>query len=258
MPVYDADEPWLTMAIESLIAQLYPRWELCLVDDASTRPHVRPLLAGFAARDARIRLRLLETNEGISGASNNGLALATGEFVGFVDHDDALTEDALYEVVKRLNADPATDFLYTDSDIRDSRGRRVRPFFKPDWSPDLFDSMNYVTHLAVFRRSLVEAVGALRKGFEGSQAYNLMLRVAESARAASRTSRCRSTPGARRRPRSWLSAATSSSTRPTPCCTTTSRRAAARTTRRRTASRRRCCAAAGGRSSPTTRTTTPT
>ena len=133
MPIYDADEPWLTMAIESLIAQLYPRWELCLVDDASTRPHVRPLLAGFAARDARIRLRLLETNEGISGASNHGLALATGEFVGFVDHDDALTEDALYEVVKRLNADPATDFLYTDHDIRDPLGRRVRPSFKPDW-----------------------------------------------------------------------------------------------------------------------------
>ena len=179
MPVYDADEPWLTMAIESLIAQLYPRWELCLVDDASTRPHVRPLLEGVAARDARIRLRLLETNEGISGASNHGLALATGEFVGFVDHDDALTEDALYEVVKRLNADPATDFLYTDSDIRDPRGRRVRPFFKPDWSPDLFDSMNYITHFAVFRRSLVEEVGALRKGFEGSQDYDLMLRVAE-------------------------------------------------------------------------------
>ena len=179
MPVYDADEPWLTMAIESLIAQLYPRWELCLVDDASTRPHVRPLLEGFAARDARIRLRLLEANEGISGASNHGLALATGEFVGFVDHDDALTEDALYEVVKRLNADPATDFLYTDHDITDTCGRRVFPFFKPDWSPDLFDSMNYVTHFAVFRRSLVEAVGALRKGFEGSQDYDLILRVAE-------------------------------------------------------------------------------
>jgi cellulose synthase/poly-beta-1,6-N-acetylglucosamine synthase-like glycosyltransferase len=133
MPVYDVDEPWLTMAIESLIAQLYPRWELCLADDASTRPHVRPLLDGFAARDARIRLRLLQTNERISGASNHGLALATGEFVGFVDHDDALTEDALYGVVQRLNADPGTDFLYTDYDIRDPRGRRVRPSFQPDW-----------------------------------------------------------------------------------------------------------------------------
>ena len=179
MPVYNVEEPWLRLAIDSMLAQLYPEWELCVVDDASTSTRVRPLLEEYARRDARIKLRRLDRNEGICGASNHGLSLATGEFVGLLDHDDALTEDSLFEVVKRLNADPALDFLYTDHDIHDTRGRRVRPFFKPDWSPDLFDSMNYITHFAVFRRVLVEEVGGLRTGFEGSQDYDLMLRVVE-------------------------------------------------------------------------------
>jgi len=179
MPVYNVEEPWLRLAVESMLAQLYPEWELCAVDDASTAPHVRPLLEEYARRDPRIKLRCLERNEGICGATNQGLALASGEFVGLLDHDDTLTEDCLYEVVKRLNEDPALDFLYTDHDIRDTRGRRVRPFFKPDWSPDLFDSMNYVTHFAVFRRSLVDEVGRMRPGLGGSQDYDLMLRIVE-------------------------------------------------------------------------------
>jgi GT2 family glycosyltransferase len=179
MPVFNVKEEWLRGAVESVLGQLYPHWELCLVDDASTAPHIGPTLREFAGADARVTLRVLERNEGICGASNHALALATGEFVGLLDHDDTLTEDALYEVVKRLNADPRLDFLYTDHDIRDARGRRVRPFFKPDWSPDLLESMNYITHLCVFRRELVERLGGLRPGYEGSQDYDLILRVSD-------------------------------------------------------------------------------
>jgi len=181
MPVFNVTEEWLRAAVDSVLAQLYPDWELCIVDDASTAPHIGPVLRAYAGADARIRLRVLDRNEGICGASNHALGLATGEFVGLLDHDDLLTEDALYEVVKRLNADPRLDFLYTDHDIRDDRGRRVRPFFKPDWSPDLLESMNYITHLCVFRRELVERLGGLRPGYEGSQDYDLILRVTEAS-----------------------------------------------------------------------------
>ena len=159
--------------------QLYPYWELCLVDDASTAAHIATLLQSLAASDSRIKLKLLTANEGISGASNHALSLATGEFVGPLDHDDMLAPDALYEVAVRLNADPSIDFVYTDHDIRDLEGHRRAPFFKPDWSPDLLLSMNYITHLCVYRRSLVERVGGFRKGLEGSQDYDLLLRLTE-------------------------------------------------------------------------------
>jgi GT2 family glycosyltransferase len=179
MPVYDVKEEWLRAALDSVATQLYAGWELCVVDDGSTAPHIRPILERAARADPRIKLSALERNRGICGASNAALALATGEYVGLLDHDDALTEDALAEVVTRLNADPALDLLYSDHDIKDARGRRVRPFFKPGWSPDLLLSMNYITHFAVARRALVERAGGFREGFEGSQDYDLLLRVTE-------------------------------------------------------------------------------
>jgi len=165
MPVFNTDAGWLTAAVESMRAQIYPRWELCLVNDASTKAHIAPLLATFVASDPRIKLKSLATNEGISGASNHALALASGEFVGLLDHDDRLAPEALYEVVRRLNTDPTIDFVYTDHDLYDSNGVRRSPFFKPDWSPDLLLSMNYITHFSVYRRELVERVGGFRKGF---------------------------------------------------------------------------------------------
>ena len=121
----------------------------------------------------------MSENEGISGASNHALELATGEFVGLLDHDDILAPDALYEVVARLNRDPSIDFIYTDHDIRDPQGVRRNPFFKPDWSPDLLLSMNYMTHFCVYRRELMERAGRFRKGLEGSQDYDLLLRATE-------------------------------------------------------------------------------
>jgi GT2 family glycosyltransferase len=183
MPVYDTPEEWLRNAIESVRAQCYPDWELCVVDDASPGKQVRRVLKKLAMADTRIRVKYLRRNEGISGASNHALAAATGEYVATMDHDDVLEPHALHEIVKQLIANPALDFVYTDHDLRDGAGRRSGPFFKPDWSPDLLLSMNYITHLSVYRRSLVEEVGGFRKGFEGAQDYDLQLRVTEKARA---------------------------------------------------------------------------
>jgi GT2 family glycosyltransferase len=189
MPVYDVEERWLRKAVGSVSAQMYPHWELCAVDDASPSPHVRAVLAELAAADPRIRVRLLDRNEGICGASNHALQLAQGDFVGLLDHDDVLQEDALYEVVRRLNDTPDADLVYSDQDVGDSRGRRIGPLFKPDWSPDLLLSMNYITHFSVYRRSLVLDVGGFRKGFEGAQDYDLLLRVTERARTVAHVPR---------------------------------------------------------------------
>lgn len=179
MPVYNPPESFLVEALESVLAQIYPFWELCIVDDASTMPYVRPVLEDFAAREPRIKLRFLETNGHISHASNAALGLASGEFVGLVDHDDVLTVDALFEVAKQLNTSPATDFLYSDEDKLNESGRFIEPYFKPDWSPELFLSQMFTSHFSVYRRELLNRLGGFRLGFEGSQDYDLVLRVTE-------------------------------------------------------------------------------
>lgn len=178
MPVYNPDPRWLRDAIESVRGQLYDNWQLSIADDASTKPEVRALLQEYQS-DERIKVAYLKKNQGISGASNAALAMARGEFVGLLDHDDELKPDALYEVVKLLNEQPDLDFIYSDEDKRDEKGALISPFFKPDWSPDLEYSSNYVTHFAVYRRQIVERVGGFRKGYEGSQDYDLALRVTE-------------------------------------------------------------------------------
>ena len=180
MPVYNSDEKWLRSAIDSVINQVYRDWELCAVDDASTRTEIKQILESYAVRDRRIKVRYLTENRGISGASNEALGMASGDFVGCLDHDDELTRDALFEIVKVLNENPNLDFIYSDHDKKDLNGRRVDPFFKPDWSPDLLLSMNYVSHFSVTRKSLVDQIGGFRLGFEGSQDYDLILRVTES------------------------------------------------------------------------------
>jgi glycosyltransferase involved in cell wall biosynthesis/SAM-dependent methyltransferase len=178
-PVYNVAELWLRSAIESVREQIYPHWELCLVNDASTVECVKPILDDYAASDGRIRVKHLETNAGIAGASNQALDLATGEFVGLLDHDDELTPDALVEVVKRLNEDPALDLVYSDEDKMRVEGVATDPFFKPGWNPDLLLSCNYITHFSLFRRGLLQKIGGFQQGFEGSQDYDLLLRFTE-------------------------------------------------------------------------------
>jgi len=179
MPTWNTDERWLRRAIESVLNQVYDNWELCIADGGSTKPHVRKILEEYAKKDKRIKVKFLPKNLGIAGNSNEALKLATGEFVAFLDHDDELAPFALYEVVKLLNEKPDLDFIYSDEDKIDEKGRRKDPFFKPDYSPDMFLSCNYICHLSVIRKSLVDKVGGFRLGYDGSQDYDLFLRVLE-------------------------------------------------------------------------------
>ena len=177
VPVYNTPEKWLTKAIASVGEQTYSNWELCLADDASTAPHVRPLLEHYAAADPRIKVCFREKNGHISAASNSALALATGDFIALLDHDDELTPNALYEIAMAHNADPTADFFYSDEDKIDEEGHRHEPYFKPDFLPDLFLAQNYTSHLTVYRASLMRQAGGFRLGYEGSQDWDLALRV---------------------------------------------------------------------------------
>ncbi len=177
LPVYNPPEPWLVKAIESVRAQLYPHWELCIADDASHEPHVRRVLEEFAQRDARIRVTFRGENGHISASSNSALDLATGEFAALLDHDDELAPRALADVVLALSRQPGLEFIYSDEDKIDELGRRHDPYFKPDWNPDLLLGQNYTCHLSVFRTARVRAVGGFRAGYEGSQDWDLTLRV---------------------------------------------------------------------------------
>jgi GT2 family glycosyltransferase len=178
MPVYNPDPKWLTEAIESVRAQIYPNWELCIADDLSADT-LRKIILDYARQDNRIKVTFLERHEGIAGATAQALSIANGQFIGFLDHDDKFAEDALFEVARVLNVRPELDFIYTDEDIIDEHGHRVDPFFKPNWSPDLLLTMNYVPHLVVYRKEVLLEVGSVRKGFDGAQDYDLALRVTE-------------------------------------------------------------------------------
>ncbi|WP_374520577.1 glycosyltransferase family 2 protein [Hydrogenophaga sp.] len=176
VPTWNTRPEWLRECLDSVLAQTYPHWELCIADDASTHPEVRQILADYAQADARIRPVLRERNGHISAASNSALALASGDFVALLDHDDTLAPHALFAVAEALQARPTAQLVYSDEDKLDEYGARCSPFFKPDWSPDLLFSQNYVSHLGVYRRELVQQVGGFREGFEGSQDYDLLLR----------------------------------------------------------------------------------
>lgn len=182
MPVYQTPEHVLREAIESLINQLYPHWELCIADDASTAPHIRDVLDAYSAKDSRIKCAYRQSNGHISEASNTAFALATGEYVALLDHDDVLSDHALYMVAEAIQRHPAADVFYSDEDKLDANGKRCDPHFKPDWSPELFYGQNYLNHLTVYRRSAIEAVGGFRTGFEGSQDYDLALRVIKATK----------------------------------------------------------------------------
>jgi glycosyltransferase involved in cell wall biosynthesis/2-polyprenyl-3-methyl-5-hydroxy-6-metoxy-1,4-benzoquinol methylase len=180
MPVYNPEPEWVRSAIESVKGQIYPNWELCIADDGSTREDVLEVLRSYASSDSRIKVRFLERNVGIGAASAAALELATGEFVGLLDHDDELKPHALYQVVKLLNERSDLDYIYSDLDHKDMDGVLKDPFRKPDWSPDLLKSCNYVTHFSVYRKSVIERVGGFRQGYDGSQDWDLTLRVTES------------------------------------------------------------------------------
>jgi hypothetical protein len=178
MPVFNTPVPWLLEAVESVLAQVYENWELILVDDGSNHPDLLQFLAGLSSRDTRIRFWKSGVNEGISAASNRALDLAGGEWVTFLDHDDVLEPDALFRNVRLLQQEPEIDLIYSDEDKLGEQGLDS-PLLKPDWSPDFFLSSNYLCHMVFLRRKLAREVGGFRPRFDGSQDYDLLLRVIE-------------------------------------------------------------------------------
>lgn len=178
MPVYNVDPRWLKEAIASVQQQVYPHWELCLADDKSTRPDLIRYLDNLPS-DPRIKLVRRAENGHICRATNSAAELATGEFVCLLDNDDELAPHALFAVTERLQQQPLADLIYSDEDKINERGRRYDPQFKPDWSPELLLSYNYINHFTVMRRSVFETAGRFRPGYEGSQDHDLLLRATE-------------------------------------------------------------------------------
>ena len=178
MPVYNTDAGVLAAAVDSVRAQLYDNWQLCIANDGSDRPETLEVLSSLRL-DPKVSIVDRPGSSGISAATNAALAMAVGEYVTFLDHDDELKPHALAQVVRWLDADPDIDVLYSDEDKLDPEGRLYEPHIKPDWSPDQLMSQNYVCHLTVARRSLVDKLGGLRPEFDGSQDYDLVLRLGE-------------------------------------------------------------------------------
>jgi len=178
LPVYNPPLRFLRECLDSVVRQTYPHWELCIADDGSDRS-VRKLLQKYAAQDDRIRLHLRAHRGHICEASNDALDLATGDWVGFLDHDDLLAADALSEVVAAIAEHPQARLFYTDEDKIDEAGFRCEPHFKPAWNPDLLLAQNYLCHFSVVDAALVREAGGLRPGFEGAQDHDLLLRCTE-------------------------------------------------------------------------------
>jgi O-antigen biosynthesis protein len=179
VPVYNTPEVYLNALIESLRSQIYPKWQLCLADDASSQEGVTAVIEEAARSDSRIKSVRRPSNGHIAEASNSALELADGDFIGLLDHDDLLTPDALLHVAEAICSEPGADFLYTDEDKLSDNTRRYDPIFKGAFSPEMSITHNYLQHFAVIRKTLIRKVGGFRPGFEGAQDLDLYLRVLE-------------------------------------------------------------------------------
>lgn len=184
MPVYNTPLKWLRRALFTVLRQIYPNWELCIADDRSSKPQVRRMLERFMRLDSRIKVVFRQENGHISAASNSALEIARGEFMVLMDHDDELPPHALFCVAREINRYPDAQLIYSDEDKLDVRGKRLDPYFKPDFNPDLLLSHNVFSHLGVYRMDLVRKIGGFRIGLEGSQDYDLVLRAIEQTPAA--------------------------------------------------------------------------
>ncbi len=182
IPTYNPRIEHLEAAVQSVLRQIHQNLEVCIADDASTDPEVQRCIVRLAAKDSRIRYVFRRQNGHISEASNSALALATGDYVALMDQDDLLPEYALAAVAAAVRRWPDAGLIYSDEDKVDETGRRFQPHFKPDWNLTLLRSQNYICHLAVFKRDLIEQLGGFRVGYEGSQDHDLLLRCAEQLR----------------------------------------------------------------------------
>ena len=182
LPVYNTDEKWLRKCIESVRAQYYTNWELCIADDNSTQNQVKQVLEDYRKNDSRIKVVYRKKNGHISESSNSALEIAEGEYVAFLDHDDLLAPFALFQMIKEINEHDNADIIYSDEDKINKFEKRSKPFFKPDWSPDTLMSQNYICHFLMIKRSLVNEVGGFRVGYEGAQDHDLVLRCTEKTK----------------------------------------------------------------------------
>jgi GT2 family glycosyltransferase len=182
MPVYNTPPDVLHEAIQSVLAQTYENWELCICDDCSTNPATTEMLERYRGFDPRIKITRGATNLHISEATNAAAEFATGDFVAFLDHDDLLTPDAIAHVVEVINSDSEVDLVYTDEDKLEEDGTLSEPYFKPDWSPELLGSTAYILHFMVLRKSLFLELGGLQGVFTGAQDFDLSIRATAAAR----------------------------------------------------------------------------
>ncbi len=179
MPTYNTPMQYLKKAIDSVISQSYPNWELCIADDASTNKETIETLEEYEKKYKNIKVLYRATNGHISEASNSALTLARGEYIAFLDHDDTLAPNALYEMVKKRNENQSLKLIYSDEDKIDENDHRYSPHFKSGWNPDMLFSQNYICHLLFLKKEVVDAIGGFRRGYEGSQDYDLVLRAIE-------------------------------------------------------------------------------
>ena len=178
-PVWNPDPDFLIAMLDSVEGQIYPNYELCICEAASKNSKIKKILKKYNYKNNKIKIDWAEKNYGISGNSNRALKLATGEFIGLLDHDDTLAPHALFEIASLLNQKPNLSLIYTDEDKIDPYGYRVSPFFKPEWSPDLILSCGYINHLTVYRKCYLDEIGGFRYECEYSQDYDLLLRFLE-------------------------------------------------------------------------------
>ena len=183
VPAYQTPVEFLKQMIESLISQTYTGWELCIANASPDNEEMQRVLADYSAKDVRVRFCSLKENLGIADNTNRAFAMAKGEFMGLLDHDDLLAPNALYEIVNTLQDHPQADALYTDEDkVTTDLDEHFQPHLKPDFNLDLLRSNNYICHFFVVRRSIVEKAGGFRKEFDGAQDYDFIFRCTENAR----------------------------------------------------------------------------
>lgn len=181
VPLYNTEESLLREMIDSVRAQTYSNWELCLADGSVDRTDREKIIASY--KDPRIRYKKLKKNAGISGNTNAAIEMADGDYIAFLDHDDTLAPQALYAYARCIEKDPETDFLYSDEDKIDEKGReRFNPFFKPDFSPHMLLAFNYITHFTAVRKNLLDEIGLVDGQFDGAQDYDFILRATEKAK----------------------------------------------------------------------------
>ncbi len=178
VPMYNTEKLFFKELIDSLKNQTYKNWELCLADGSEVP---NELLKDYMD-DVRIKYSFLNSNLGISENTNAAIKMATGDYIGFLDHDDILSQDALFEVVRAINENKNVDFIYSDEDKIDENNERFEPYFKPDFSPETLECNNYITHFVVVKKDLLNEVGYLDSAFNGAQDFDFVLRATSKAK----------------------------------------------------------------------------